>query len=75
MGWCTWSNMAWFGSVWLGVVSKDFKGYLFVNIFCRVFVVLAQCGSVWLGVGQCGSVWVSVDQCGSVWVSVAQCTV
>ena len=44
------------GSVWLSVVSKDFKGYLFVNIFCLGFVVLAQCGSVWLGVGQCGSV-------------------
>ena len=60
------------GSVWLSVVSKDFKGYLFVNIFCRVFVVLAQCGSVWLGVGQCAqcwSVWISVAQCGSVWLS------
>ena len=41
----------------MGVVSKDFKGFLFVMYFCQVFVVLAGCGWVWLVVDGCGWVW------------------
>ena len=48
----------------MGVVSKDFKGFLFVMYFCQVFVVLAGCGWVWLGVAGGGWVWPGVAGCG-----------
>ena len=52
------------GWVWMGVISKDFKGFLIVMYFCQVFVVLAGCQWVWVGV------WLVVDGCGWVWGGV-----
>ena len=50
VGRCGWLGVDRCGWVWMGVVSKDFKGFLFVMHFCQFFVVLAGCGWVWLGV-------------------------
>ena len=60
VGRCGWLGVDRCGWVWMGVVSKDFKGFLFVMHFCQVFVVLAGCGWWWMGVAGCGWVWVGV---------------
>ena len=57
VGRCGWLGVDRCGWVWMGVVSKDFKGFLFVMYFCQVFVVLAGCGWVWLAVYGFGWVW------------------
>ena len=68
VGRCGWLGVDRCGWVWMGVVSKDFKGFLFVMYFCQVFVVLAGCGWVWLVVDGCGQVWLGVGRCGWVWL-------
>ena len=68
VGRCGWLGVDRCGWVWMGVVSKDFKGFLFVMYFCQVFVVLAGCGWVWLVVDGCGQVWLGVSRCGWAWL-------